>query len=196
MISRRRLQIGIGTGAAVLALTALGCGGDDSGGGEGDTSVQLETAEGESAGMVTLSATDGGVEVSAEVEAIEAGFHGFHVHETAECDPDAVVEGEPVAFGSAGDHYTAGSEGHGEHSGDFPALLGGPDGTATSTVVVPELTLEDLQDQDGSAIIVHADPDNSANIPSRYRTGGASGPDEDTTDTGDSGDRFACGILE
>lgn len=189
-MTSRKWRTGLSTGAALIALAAAGCGGG------GDAEVELQTTDGEPAGTVTLSEADGGVEVSAEVEAVEAGRHGFHVHETGECDPEAVVEGEPVAFGTAGGHYTAGMERHGEHSGDFPPLIAGPDGTATATTVVPELTIEELQDEDGSAVIVHADPDNLANIPPRYETGGTAGPDEDTLDTGDSGDRVACGVLE
>jgi Cu-Zn family superoxide dismutase len=198
MISKRRLRIGFSTSIAAIALTAAGCGGEEGepATGGGDAMAQLETADGEPAGTVTLSAVDGGLELSAEVEGIEPGFHGFHVHEAGECDPEAVVEGEPVAFGSAGGHYTAGSESHGEHTGDFPALSAGSDGTATATVVVPELTLEELQDQDGSAIIVHADPDNLANVPSRYESNGMPGPDAETLEAGDSGDRVACGVLE
>ena len=45
-------------------------------------------------------------------------------------------------------------------------------------------------DDDGAAVMVHADPDNHAHIPSRY-----GGPDEDTLATGDAGDRIACGVF-
>ena len=57
-------------------------------------------------------------------------------------------------------------------------------------------------DADGSAIVVHASPDNLANIPSRYHshTPDASsttfGADTSTIGTGDSGDRIACGVVQ
>jgi Cu-Zn family superoxide dismutase len=50
---------------------------------------------------------------------------------------------------------------------------------------------------DGSAVIVHALPDNYANIPTRYRSAqtGAPGPDADTLKAGDSGGRVVCGVV-
>ena len=54
------------------------------------------------------------------------------------------------------------------------------------------LTLADLLDDDGSAVMVHEDPDNYANIPERYAP---EGPDQMTRNTGDSGGRIACGPV-
>jgi Cu-Zn family superoxide dismutase len=51
----------------------------------------------------------------------------------------------------------------------------------------------DLFDLDGSAIIVHANPDNYANIPKdRYDPD----PDATTLATGDAGGRVACGVIK
>ena len=52
-------------------------------------------------------------------------------------------------------------------------------------------------DADGSAVMVHALPDNFANIPpERYQqVNGAPGPDEMTMATGDAGKRVACGVI-
>jgi Cu-Zn family superoxide dismutase len=46
-------------------------------------------------------------------------------------------------------------------------------------------------------VIVHALPDNYANIPTRYRSAqaGAPGPDADTLKAGDSGGRVVCGVV-
>ena len=52
--------------------------------------------------------------------------------------------------------------------------------------------MNDLFDADGSAVIVHAGPDNYANIPTRY-TGPV--PDATTLATGDAGGRVACGVV-
>jgi superoxide dismutase, Cu-Zn family len=52
------------------------------------------------------------------------------------------------------------------------------------------------------AVIVHAAPDNFANIPDRYVSSGddlpdgyGSGPDNPTLATGDAGARIACGVI-
>jgi len=51
--------------------------------------------------------------------------------------------------------------------------------------------VNDLFDADGSAVIVHASPDNYANIPTRY----VATPDSTTFGTGDAGGRVACGVV-
>lgn len=65
--------------------------------------------------------------------------------------------------------------------------------------------LRDLRDADGSAIIVHAAPDNLANAPASTPTGAdryhshvddVLGSDSVTKATGDAGSRFACGVIE
>ena len=78
----------------------------------------------------------------------------------------------------------------------MPPLLAGDDGRATASFTTQRYKLADVQGGDGSAVIVHADPDNAANIPQdRYQASGKPGPDADTLMTGDSGDRVACGLL-
>ena len=45
--------------------------------------------------------------------------------------------------------------------------------------------------------MIHAMRDNQANIPDRYRSKGkGAGPDAETLDTGDAGDRVACGVIK
>ena len=51
--------------------------------------------------------------------------------------------------------------------------------------------LADLQVAEGRAVIVHALPDNYANVPTRY----VRQPDATTLATGDAGDRMACGVV-
>ena len=80
---------------------------------------------------------------------------------------------------------------HPDHSGDMPVLLVNNDGTGEVSFETDRFTLEDLFDEDGSAIIVHALPDNYANIPERYGE-----VDQATLETGDSGDRIACGVIQ
>jgi hypothetical protein len=57
---------------------------------------------------------------------------------------------------------------HPEHTGDMPVLLVNSDGTGEAGFKTDRFALKNLFDEDGSAIIVHALPDNYANIPERY----------------------------
>jgi superoxide dismutase, Cu-Zn family len=65
------------------------------------------------------------------------------------------------------------------------------DGSAEMSVLTDRATMDDLLADDGAAFIIHADPDNHAHIPERY----ADEPDEETLETGDAGDRLACGVV-
>jgi Cu-Zn family superoxide dismutase len=89
-------------------------------------------------------------------------------------------------------HLKHATQAHGGHDGDLPSLLVKRNGTATLRLTSDRVTLDDLRDRDGSAVMVHAGPDDYANVPPRYAP---NGPDQETLDTGDSGDRAACGRI-
>jgi superoxide dismutase, Cu-Zn family len=138
---------------------------------------------------------DDGLQVTARVTGLPPGFHGFHVHAVGRCEPDSANPADPSMTGdflSAGGHVGAGEADHGEHRGDLPALFVTGAGTGSLTAVTDALTVGDLTDADGSAVLVHAGRDNYANIPERYAPGG---PDEATRNTGDAGGRIACGVV-
>lgn len=138
----------------------------------------------EEVGKVTLTDKDGEVEVNIEALALPAGFHGFHIHTVGDCSASD--------FTSAGGHFNPAGEEHGDHAGDLPNLLVMADGTASMMLETDRFAVADLFDEDGSAIIIHAAPDNHANIPERY----APPPDDATLATGDAGSRLACGVIE
>jgi Cu-Zn family superoxide dismutase len=147
--------------------------------------VTLVNGAGVKIGTVKLKEKHDVVEVKGEVEGITPGFHGFHVHAIGSC----VAPG----FTSAGPHFDQGGHSHANHSGDMPVLLVKSDGTATSEFETDRFHVNDLFDADGSAVIVHALPDNYANIPTdRYDPD----PDATTLATGDAGGRVACGVVE
>ncbi|MEV8635416.1 superoxide dismutase family protein [Streptosporangium sp. NPDC051023] len=134
--------------------------------------------------------------VTVTVRGLTAGYHGFHIHTTGICDPTSTDPATGSPFFSAGGHFNLGTGGHADHSGDLPALLVGADGTASASVVTDRFRVDQLLDKDGSAVIVHALPDNHANIPARYTdANGKAGPDEATLKTGDSGGRIGCGVI-
>lgn len=140
---------------------------------------------------------------------LAAGFKGFHIHAIGSC--------VAPSFTSAGGHYAGGGGTHGAHDGDMPVLLVDEDGTAWSRFKTDRFEVSDIV---GLAVIVHAGPDNLANIPaSRTYTasnvpaggqagtfeayhshdpnqGGGFGPDNASRATGDAGSRFACGVIE
>lgn len=124
---------------------------------------------------------------------LEPGFYGFHVHERGECDPEA----PDGPFTTAGDHHAPGGATHPRHAGDLPPVVVGPDGRAQVSFTTHRLEIEELLAGDGTAVILHAQPDNLAHIPERYVSAeaGEPGPDEETLDTGDAGDRHACGVV-
>ena len=157
--------------------------------------AQLNNAEGRPAGSVSLRQADEGLAVRVRASGLEPGFHGFHVHESGVCDPKARAEGKPMPFASAGPHLSRGGSPHGEHAGDLPPILVGADGTASANVVVRSFSVDELTADDATAFIVHADPDNLANIPDRYAVDGEGGPDAETLETGDSANRVACGKV-
>lgn len=156
----------------------------------------LVDAEGTEVGTADFSEAEGGTLVSVEVTGLPPGFHGFHVHAIGVCEPDSANPSDPSMTGdflSAGGHIGAGESDHGAHPGDLPALFVDASGSGSLTVVTDALPLTDLTDRDGSAVMVHALPDNYANIPERYAPGG---PDQMTLNTGDAGGRIACGPVD
>lgn len=141
--------------------------------------------DGRSMGRVTFSETGGRMMVEGRLTGLPPGFHGFHVHAVGKCEAGAPV------FGSAGGHMVIGTQAHPAHAGDQPALLVLGDGTAEMRFTTDRFKLSDLLIAEGRAVIVHANADNYANIPTRY----VREPDATTKSTGDAGDRIACGVV-
>ncbi|NRQ38366.1 superoxide dismutase [Nonomuraea sp. NN258] len=137
----------------------------------------------------------GKTRLSFSFRGLAPGYHGFHVHTTGVCDPAAIdpSTGKVSPFFTAGGHLALEQAGHGDHSGDLPSLLVAKDGAGSLSFVTDRFKLSQLTDADGSAIMVHALPDNYANIPERYSP---TGPDEATLRTGDAGGRVACGVIK
>lgn len=160
--------------------------------------ADLMDADDTAVGHVEFYDRDGQTEVIAVAEDFDPGFYGFHLHAIGECEPDSADPDDPENTGdfmSAGGHLPADdAEDHPDHAGDMPVLLVNEDGTATMafrTDRVDESLLMD--DDDGTAVMVHSDPDNYAQVPERYLDD--ENPDQDTLDTGDAGDRLACGVI-
>ena len=140
---------------------------------------------------ITIATTGGG--------GLAPGFHGVHIHKTGKCEPNSVAPsgGAPGDFLSAGGHFQ--SPGHAAEpaSGDLTSLEVRKDGGGTLVTTTDAFAMDDLLTGQKTAIIIHADADNFANIPrDRYiQTNGTPGPDETTMSTGDAGKRVACGVI-
>ena len=138
----------------------------------------LSSPDGESMGEVTFTQGPRGVLIQARVSGLDAGAHGFHIHQTGSCEPD---------FGAAGGHFNPTGLGHGplheggHHAGDLPNLIAHDDGAGLADYYTEDVTLasgiaHSLFDADGSAIVIHVDPDSYG---------------EDAM----AGGRVACGVI-
>lgn len=197
--------------SCAVPLLVAGCGGGDAApeepagqaaagsestpDGAGEVIVPLLDAGGAEVGTVVLSEDEEGTQLSVEATGLPPGFHGFHVHAVGVCEPDSVNPADPSMTGdflSAGGHLGAAEADHGQHAGDLPALYVDRSGFGDLETITDGFTLAGLSDADGSAVMVHAGPDNYANVPERYAPGG---PDATTLGTGDAGGRIACGVV-
>lgn len=176
-------------------------GGDEGAGAEpadAFATAELVDPDGTQLGTVEFSEGDGGTLVSVDADGLPAGFHGLHIHSIGECEPDSAAPDDPEDTGdfmSAGGHL-AGEDPeaqHPDHAGDLPPLLVTEDGTAQLSTLTDRLDSELLLDEDGTSVMIHAEPDNLAHIPERYAPEGA---DEETLSAGDGGSRIACGVVQ
>lgn len=98
------------------------------------------------------------------------GPHGFHIHESGNCEA-----GDPQnPFQKAGGHWNPAGQPHGNHAGDFPVLFSN-DGIARMCFFTNKFKPRDVI---GKSVIIHQNPDD-------YRTQPA----------GDAGKRLACGVI-
>ncbi len=188
MIRRRRILLSLFV-VVLATLTATpwiaGLARDGGHGRDHKGRVDLYDINGGQVGEATLTTTNAGVKVDIAVNNLAPGFHGFHVHSIGQCDAG-------TGFTSAGGHYNPSGAQHPHHAADFPLLLVEQDGVGEAHFYTDRFKVQDLFDADGSALIIHAGPDNYANIPTRYAPGG---PDAATLGTGDAGGRAACGVV-
>ncbi len=158
-------------------------------------SADLLAPDGAKRGTVTLSFDGDAAVVDVQATGLPPGPHGFHVHKTGTCEPKSPDPADPSKTGdflSAAGHLAEEGQTHGSHTGDLPSLIAGADGEATLTTTLSGLTMDAVLDADGSAVMVHAMPDNFGNVPDRYAP---SGVDDTTKKTGDAGARIACAAV-
>ena len=118
--------------------------------------------------------------MNVKVDGLSAGLHGIHIHAVGSC--------VGPAFASAGGHYNPLVHEHGlenpngPHAGDLPNLVVDADGQGSLNAKTDRVTLTSgvatLLDGDGSAFIIHANPDDQVT----------------NVGNGGSGARIACAV--
>lgn len=133
----------------------------------------LVNAAGASIGAVQAEPRAGGTYLRIAVQGLSPGDHGLHLHAVGRCDGPS--------FDSAGAHWNPAGRQHGHlnpagaHAGDLPNLTASANGRGTINFLVAGGSLADA---DGTALVIHAMPDD-------YRT----------DPSGNSGGRIACAVL-
>lgn len=164
---------------AALPLALAACQSVDSVPSERIGEATLRFANGLPAGTAQFYGNGAQVSVAVALAGFAPGVHGMHLHTTGACAPSD--------FASAGGHLNPGGHQHGSdnpqgaHLGDLPNVTIDASGAgAVSATLMGDraAVLAALFDSDGTAIVVHADPD-----------------DYKTDPSGNSGGRVACGVI-
>ena len=145
--------------------------------------ASIINGQGAEIGKATLTQGATGLLIKVEATGLTPGWHGIHIHATGQC---------AAPFTSAGAHinHTDPKTPHGllnaqgPDDGDLPNIWAGADGKVNAELFTPRARISSegpgqwLWDADGSAIIIHANPD-----------------DHSTQPIGGAGDRVACAAL-
>jgi len=143
--------------------------------------IMAQTAGGHD--MANMTGTKA-VEITVNVTGLKPGTHGMHLHAVGKC--------EAPGFTTAGGHFDPGPASnmdpdmnHPFHMGDLPNLVADATGKATLKTVTTRVTLSagplSVFDADGTAIIIHGNPDQGTT--GEAKSGLSGGP------------RVACGVI-
>jgi Cu-Zn family superoxide dismutase len=140
--------------------------------------ADLKNSTGQTVGAATLTEAPKGVLLHVEAKGLSPGWHGMHFHEKGDCSK--------ADFTSAGGHtHGAAAQVHGllnpaaNETGDLPNIHADANGAAAAEVFTSLTTLAALRDADGSAVVIHASPDDYMAQP-----------------IGGAGARVACAVIK
>lgn len=128
-------------------------------------------------GIVKFHRVENGIKVTAEIEGLSPGKHGFHIHEYGDCSTEDGT--------SAGGHFNPYGLPHGapsdekRHVGDLGNITANEKGIAKFEMVDTLISFIGKNSIIGRAVIVHEGED-----------------DLKTQPTGNAGARLACGVIE
>ncbi|PQZ82875.1 superoxide dismutase [Brevundimonas sp. MYb46] len=145
--------------------------------------ASIINGQGAEIGTATLTQGATGLLIKVEAAGLTPGWHGIHIHATGQC---------AAPFTSAGAHinHTDPKTPHGllnaqgPDDGDLPNLYAAADGSAHGEFFTTKARISQdgpgqwLWDADGSALVIHANPD-----------------DHNSQPIGGAGDRVACAVL-
>src|SRR5262245_18946860 len=174
--------------SAVLTALAIACAGGLASARQAEGMKATAAIKGDGiSGTLTLVERKMGngtvVDLTLTATGLKPGLHGVHLHAVGKCEPD---------FTAAGGHFDPGPFGntdpdanHPFHMGDIPNLEVGADGSGTLKAVTTRITLSpgplSIFDDDGTAIIIHGNPDQGKT--GEPKSGVSGGP------------RVACGVI-
>ena len=134
---------------------------------------------GKSIGNIDLKQSPHGILIRVELDAgaLTPGWHGLHLHQVGDCSDTGIYK-------LSGGHVGKVADGHGllnpagPEGGDTPNIYAAADGSAGMEMITARVTLAQLADADGSALIIHAGED-----------------DHITQPIGGAGSRVACAAI-
>ena len=142
--------------------------------------AHLALADGQPAGTASVRVIHGRARLWLALKGLPPGIHGIHLHAVGKCDAPE--------FKTAGGHLNPDMHQHGtlnpmgHHMGDLPNVTASAKGRVSTSMplVGGEAALAPAMfDADGTALVIHAGPD-----------------DYKTDPSGNSGGRIACGVFE
>lgn len=144
------------------------------------TELSIVGNNGSEIGKATFSPAPQGVLIRVLVHAggLTPGWHGTHLHMVGDCS-------DPAKFEHAGGHIQKSNTNHGllyvhgPENGDLPNISVASDGSAAAELYSGLITMADLQDADGSALVIHANADDHMSQP-----------------IGNAGDRVGCAVIK
>jgi len=142
----------------------------------------LRNTAGETIGRAVLTQGPTGLLIRIEATGLTPGWHGVHIHATGRCDAPFTSAGGHINHAAAVPHGLLNPEG--PDDGDLPGIFADADGRVNAEVFTTRARLaangpgQWLWDSDGSALVIHAAPDDHRSQP-----------------IGGAGARVACGVM-